>query len=91
MKYREHKNLGYKTIKSKGKHQIKELATGHIVGSYQYITEVREESRAYKLGRGFNGWTPAFMIGERPNVNYNQLNFHDLDEENDQYVDWDED
>lgn len=88
MRYREHRNLGYKTIRNKGKHQIKEVATGLIVGSFDYVTEVREESRAYKLGRGFNGWTPAFMMGEAStNVNYNQPPI-DID---DDYVDWDED
>jgi|TARA_R100001369_G_C3209024_1_gene147519 hypothetical protein len=58
----EHKNGGYKIEKKKNRYHLKELATNQSICDYGYSTEAKEIINKYKLGAGFNGWTPGFMV-----------------------------
>jgi hypothetical protein len=59
-KINEHVNGGYKI--ENNRHHLKELATNQYISDYGYSTEAREVINKYKLGGGFNGWTPGFMV-----------------------------
>ena len=61
-KINEHVNGGYKIEKKNNRHHLKELATNQYISDYGYSTEAREVINKYKLGGGFNGWTPGFMV-----------------------------
>ncbi len=60
-KIKDHVNNGYKIEKKNNRHHLKEIATNHYISDYGYSTEAKEVVNKYKLGGGFNGWTPAFM------------------------------
>ena len=64
MAYRqkEYKSQGYKLQKlPQRKYGVKEIATNHYIIDYGFSTEAKVVVSKYKLGGGFNGWTPAFM------------------------------
>ena len=60
-KIKDHVNHGYIIEKKNNRHHLKEIATNHYISDYGYSTEAKEVVNKYKLGGGFNGWTPAFM------------------------------
>lgn len=62
MRYKIHKNEGYKVEQKNKKHHIKEIATGLFIQEFLYAKEANKESRKFALGKGFNGWTPAFLV-----------------------------
>ena len=76
-KIKEHTNEGYKIEKKEGKHHILEIGTQQYIAEYASAGEARTEARKYKLGKGFNGWTPPFMMGV--SVNYNGSAYFDDD------------
>ena len=53
---------GYKVVKSQKKYKVKEVASRQFLGSYEYIKEANDQVRQFNLGKGFNGWTPSFMV-----------------------------
>ena len=71
MRYRIHKNEGYKVKQIDNKHHIKEIATGLFISEYLYVKEANKESRKFALGRAFNGWTPAFLVDPRSSRSFN--------------------
>ena len=78
----EHKNGGYKIEKKKNRYHLKELATNQSICDYGYSTEAKEIINKYKLGAGFNGWTPGFMV----NSGSKYPNMLDIDDEDDQLL-----
>ena len=79
-KIKEHVNHGYKIEKKKNRHHLKEIATNQYISDYGYSTEAKEVVNKYKLGGGFNGWTPAFMMA-------NGQSFSSLDYIDDEEID----
>ena len=73
----EHKNGGYKIEKKKNRYHLKELATNQSICDYGYSTEAKEIINKYKLGAGFNGWTPGFIVDSRSRYS----NIVDMDED----------
>ena len=69
-KIKEHTNEGYKIEKKEGKHHILEIGTQQYIAEYASAGEARTEVRKYKLGKGFNGWTPPFMTGAPRELGY---------------------
>ena len=57
---------GYKVVKSQKKYKVKEIASRQFLGSYEYIKEANGQVRQFNLGKGFNGWTPSFMLERIP-------------------------
>ena len=57
---------GYKVVKSQKKYKVKEVASRQFLGSYEYIKEANDQVRQFNLGKGFNGWTPSFMLERIP-------------------------
>jgi hypothetical protein len=80
MRYRIHKNEGYKVEQKNKKYHIKEIATGLFISEYLYAKEANKESRKFALGRAFNGWTPAFLVDMRSSRSFNGGNVY-IDEE----------
>ena len=82
---KEHNNEGYKIERKKGRHHIMEIGTNQFIADYGSSEEAKSVVRGYKLGKGFNGWTPPFMVGGPTVVqNYNGSAYLDDDIE---YVD----
>ena len=80
MRYKIHKNEGYKIEQIDNKHRIKEIATGLFISEYLYAKEASKESRKFALGKAFNGWTPAFLVDPRSSRSFNGGNEY-VDEE----------
>jgi len=78
----EHKNGGYKIEKKKNRYHLKELATNQSICDYGYSTEAKEIINKYKLGAGFNGWTPGFMVSSGSKY----PTIIDIDDEDDQLL-----
>ena len=80
MRYKIHKNEGYKVERKNKKHRIKEIATGLFVREFLYAKEADKEQRKFALGKGFNGWTPAFLVDIGSSRSFNGGDVY-LDEE----------
>ena len=59
---------GYKVVKSRKKYNVQEIGSGEFLGSYGYVKEANDQARQFNLGKGFNGWTPSFMLQRTPIV-----------------------
>ena len=78
---KEHSNQGYRVEKKGDKHHIWEVGTQQYIAEYGSSSEAKAEVRRYKLGKGFNGWTPPFMMGTSTNMitDYNGSAYYDDD------------
>ena len=80
MRYRikEHVNEGYKVEKKNERYHIFEIATKQYIMDYASSKEAKNVTRQYKLGAGFNGWTPPFITGAPGAVvNYSNADIDD--------------
>ena len=80
MRFRVHKNEGYKVEQKDSKYHVKEIATGLFISDFLSAKEANIESRKLALGKGFNGWTPAFLVDLRVSRSYNGGSMY-IDEE----------
>jgi len=62
MRYKDHRNEGYKVERKGNRYHIKEIATELCITDYLYAKEANKENRKFALGKAFNGWTPAFLV-----------------------------
>ena len=69
-KIKDHVNEGYKVEKKDGKYHVWEIGTGQYIAEYESSKEAKTVTRQYKLGGGFNGWTPPFMTGAPRELGY---------------------
>jgi hypothetical protein len=59
----------YKIKKNEaGEFDLIELATENLIDSFKEHSVARKMYNAFKGGRGFNGWTPAFFLIKTPKV-----------------------
>ena len=84
-KIKEHVNEGYKVEKKNERYHIFEIATNQYIMDYASSKEAKNVTRQYKLGAGFNGWTPPFITGAPGVVSYSV----DIDDDEEEYLDVD--
>lgn len=60
------KSQGYKVVKRQKQFKVKEIGTQQFLGTYEYAKEANDQVRQFNLGKGFNGWTPNFLLQKIP-------------------------
>lgn len=59
----------YKIAKNKkGMFELIELATEHVINVYEDHSSAKKDYNGFKGGKGFAGWTPAFMLISTKNM-----------------------
>ena len=64
---------GYKVVKKRGRFEVRENETQQFLGSYEYIKQANDQVRQFNLGKGFNGWTPPFMLDKVPITSFRSI------------------
>ena len=54
---------------SKNAFLLEEKASSNIIATFSSWEEARVVSRFFTKGGAFNGWTPNFILGNRPSIN----------------------
>ncbi len=52
----------YKLLKQKNKFRVIEIESDNLIKEFDTHEEANELYQSLKNGRGFEGWTPAFIL-----------------------------
>ena len=61
-----YKSQGYKVVKRQKQFRVMEIGTQQFLGTYEYIKQANDQVRQFNLGKGFDGWTPPFLLQRIP-------------------------